>query len=83
MPVAKGSRRAGPGLGRDELATGEIEIRVQVALAEMEVRDISQDVLADVEHPCPPIEKVLVAAGRDIGSGVTTFRDWLRLVVLA
>ena len=57
------------------------EIRVQAAMAEMEMRDTSQDVLAAVEHNVTAVEKVLVAAGRDIGTAVTTFRHKLRLVV--
>ena len=57
------------------------EIRVQAALAEMEVRDTSQEVLAAVEDNVSAVEKVLVAAGRDIGTAVTTFRHELRRVV--
>lgn len=57
------------------------EIRVQAALAEMEVRDTSQHVLATVEHDVSAVEKVLVAAGHDIGNAVTTFRQELQRVV--
>ena len=57
------------------------ELRVQAALAEMEVRDTSQDVLAAVDNDMSAVEKVLVAAGRDIGTAVTTFRHELRRVV--
>ena len=57
------------------------ELRVQAALAEMEVRDTSQDVLEAVDHNMSAVEKVLVAAGRDIGTAVTTFRHEMRRVI--
>lgn len=57
------------------------EIRVQAALAEMEVRDTSQEVLAAVEHSVSAVEKSLTAAGREIGTAVTALRDEMRRVV--
>lgn len=54
------------------------ELRVQVALAEKEVRDSSREVLTAVEHNVAALDKVLVSAGRDIGTAVTTLRDDLR-----
>lgn len=54
------------------------ELRVQVALAEMEVRHNSQDVLSAVGHDVAALEQALLSAGRDIGSAVTTLRGEVR-----
>ncbi len=57
------------------------EIRVQAALAEMEVRDTSQEARAAVEHSVSAVEKSLAAAGREIGAAVTALREEMRRVV--
>ena len=57
-------------------------MRLLTALAQLEGGDPPQDVLAAVEHNVSAVEKVVVAADRDIGAAVTTLRHELRRVVL-
>ncbi|MGB8651833.1 MAG: hypothetical protein WCD35_14355 [Mycobacteriales bacterium] len=56
------------------------DLRVQVALAEMEVRDTSQQVLAAAERSVSVVETRLAAAGKEVGSAVTALRKDLQRV---
>lgn len=56
------------------------DLRVQAALAEMEVRDTSKDVLAAAERSVSTVEGKLAAAGREITAAVATMRDDLRRI---
>jgi hypothetical protein len=54
------------------------ELRVQVALAEMELHDASQPSLAAAERSLRTVEEQLVSARRDVGAALTRLRDEVR-----
>jgi hypothetical protein len=54
------------------------ELRVQAALAEMEMRDGSHHALAAVELSAGAVEKLLVSSVRDLGIALGAFRAALR-----
>jgi hypothetical protein len=54
------------------------DLRVQAALAEMDLRDSSQHTLAAVEHSADAIEKLLARSVRDVGTALGAFRAALR-----
>ncbi len=58
---------------------GQIDdLRVQVALAQMELRDSPHHAVAAVEQGAGAVERLLVGAVRDVGTAVGAFRTSLR-----
>lgn len=54
------------------------DVRVQAALAEMELRDASHQVVASVEQSAGGVEKLLTGAVHELSSALGTFRAGLR-----
>ena len=58
---------------------GQIDdLRVQAALAQMELRDSSHHAVAAVEQRASAVEELLVGAVHEIGSAIVAFRSSLR-----
>ena len=57
------------------------DLRVQAALAEMDLRDSSHHALAAVEHSAGAVERLLVSTVRDVGAALGAFRAALRPTV--
>lgn len=58
---------------------GELDdLRVQAALAQMELRDSPLHSLATVEQKASTVEKLLVGSVREIGAALSAFRAALR-----
>lgn len=80
--------RAGQPLWTNETTPGRVtrwrgqldDLRVQAALAEMEVRDSSQEVLAAAGRRVSAVEDTLAAAKREVGSALTSLRRELQRV---
>ncbi len=54
------------------------DLRVQAALAQMEVRDSSAEARSVVAQGASAVERVLVSSVHDVGAALVAFRDSLR-----
>ena len=54
------------------------DLRVQAALAEMDVRDSSADARAAIAQGASAVERVLISSVRDMSAALVAFRDSLR-----